>query len=103
MMNVVSWNVGGLGDVVKRRKVKEVVCKVSSDMLMIQETKLKEWEGFLGSSIWEFWFRDWVFLPKYGILDGIIIIWDVRFAKRIGRWKGSFCVSILLDIRGNGG
>lgn len=38
-MRVVSWNVDGLGNGLKRRKIKKVLVKVNPDIIMLQETK----------------------------------------------------------------
>ncbi|XVE89926.1 hypothetical protein DITRI_Ditri20bG0035300 [Diplodiscus trichospermus] len=41
-MKIASWNVRGLGRREKRKAIKRVLCIKKVDMLMVQETKIKE-------------------------------------------------------------
>ncbi|KAK8569220.1 hypothetical protein V6N12_007752 [Hibiscus sabdariffa] len=79
LLNLVSWNVRGLGKVEKQRAVKNLVKKFWVNFLFIQETKLEIVESktakFIGGScIDQFWF-----VHAIGSAGGITSFWDSNF------------------------
>lgn len=55
--------------------MREVLLKVSLDVVFLQETKLEVW------SVWDSRGKDLVFLPSCGSSGGTLIEWDSGFAK----------------------
>ena len=65
-MLYVSWNCRGLGSKLKEEVVKDLVRMTSSDVLLIQETKMEEPETFQASK--NFWKKEEVELLAPGEL-----------------------------------
>lgn len=101
-MRILSWNVNGLGCLVKRRKVKEVVSKGDLDVVLFQETRLGEVDRFLFCSVWDNRFKEWECLPSCGSLRGLLVIWDSRVATKRDVLIGCFSFSVLLEFMGRG-
>ena len=99
-MKIISWNVNGLGNPVKRRKIKEVIVKVDPDIVLLQESKLEKVDGFLIRSIWNSRFKEWDFIPSSGSSGGLVIGWDTRIASKVDDLKGCYSLSVLLNIKG---
>ncbi|KAK8650313.1 hypothetical protein V6N13_139958 [Hibiscus sabdariffa] len=73
-MQVISWNVWGLGSSVKRKEIRMVLWQQRAEMVFLIETKLELLSESLIKSIW--WtdsFR-YVFSPSVGLSCGIIIM-----------------------------
>lgn len=84
----------GCGSFVKRRAIKEIVCKENLAIVVIQEVK-KEFVNrvFIGS-LWRSKFKDWVLLPSVSRSRGILMIWDVRCIQVLSSLTGDFSTSI---------
>ncbi|XP_057469671.1 uncharacterized protein LOC130758752 [Actinidia eriantha] len=82
-MKILSLNVRGLGMREKRNKVKILVKKQNVDMLLLQETKLKELRPILIKSIWGNAEHEYVHIDADGSAGGIITVWRPDFFKLI--------------------
>lgn len=51
-MKIVSWNVRGMGDQMKRVTVKDILCNYRIDVRLIQETKLSSVTEAIIKEIW---------------------------------------------------
>ena len=80
-MKILSLNVRGLGMREKRCKVKNLVRKQNVDMLLLQETKLKETRPTLIKSIWGNAELEYVHVDADGSAGGIITVWRPDFFK----------------------
>jgi exonuclease III len=63
-MIITSYNVRGLGGLVKRRKIRELIKKQNIQFLAIQETKLEAISDKLCYSLWGSNDCDWSFRPS---------------------------------------
>lgn len=81
-MKIISWNVRGLGDVNKRRLVKECVSNFLLDIVLFQETK-KEVVGdqFVRSSVGAS-LSEWCALPAIGTSGGIFLAWNPNVVRK---------------------
>ena len=95
-MKIFSWNIRGSGSSSKRRAVKEAICKVDPDIVVLQETKREEVNRSFVGSIWRSRFKEWILLPAVGTAGGILIMWDVRRVTISDSLIGEFSVSILV-------
>lgn len=43
-MKIISWNSRGLGDTSKRLEIRKLIRKINPDMVLIQETKKKDFD-----------------------------------------------------------
>jgi len=65
----------GLGGMVKRNKIKEVVRHHHVDFMAIQETKIESMSNSLCCSLFASDNCDWIFLPSAGSGGGILSLW----------------------------
>ena len=102
-MKILSWNIRGSGSPTKWRAIKKVVCKLNSDLVVLQEVKRESIDRTFVASIWRSRFKEWVLLPSIGRSGGILIIWDVRSLKIKESLVGEFSVSVLVEdeVRGD--
>ncbi|GMI69972.1 hypothetical protein HRI_000666500 [Hibiscus trionum] len=109
-MRLLSWNVRGLGSLVKRRRVGEVIRKHRFDMALLQESKLKE---LIPSMVAGMWYSDgfeFSFSPSVGASGGILAIWEGdrfvlesveierHFVMLHGRWKHEDMVCCFMVV-----
>ncbi|KAM0061725.1 putative RNA-directed DNA polymerase [Helianthus debilis subsp. tardiflorus] len=81
-MNFLSINVRGLGDQEKKRWVKDLRVKNGVDFLVLQETKMKNSEGFDKNSCWGRGTVDFDMVEAMGRSGGIISMWDSKVFKK---------------------
>jgi hypothetical protein len=96
-MIVLSFNVRGLGGLVKRKRVRELVREQRVDFLAIQETKLELITDKLCYSLWGDNDCEWAFLPSIGNSGGILSIWRKSVSKLIHSFVGNGFVGVCVD------
>jgi len=75
-MNIISYNVCGLGDWEKRKEVLKLVRSHQPWVLCIQKTKLKSIDEFMSTSLWGSASFGLSFGPYVGASGRILILWD---------------------------
>ncbi|XP_062073105.1 uncharacterized protein LOC133777487 isoform X1 [Humulus lupulus] len=99
-MKILSWNVRGSGNKEKRRAIKESICKVNPDLIVLQEVKkVKIDRRFIGS-IWRSRFKAWIYQEPLGRSGGTLIVWDTRSVSVSDSLVGEFTVSIRIVAEG---
>jgi len=96
-MIVLSFNARGLGGVLKRKKVRELVSGQKVDFLAIQETKMEVISESVCRNLWgddDFLFA---FLPSVGISGGILSVWRKSASKLIFSFVGEGLVGVCLE------
>jgi endonuclease/exonuclease/phosphatase family metal-dependent hydrolase len=63
-MIVSSYNVRGLGGVLKRKRIRDMIRNNNIDFLALQETKLEEITDSLCYGLWGSHDCEWVYLPS---------------------------------------
>jgi hypothetical protein len=96
-MIIGSINIRGLGGVVKRKYLKELVTKERLDFIAIQETKLESISDGLCWSIWGSEDCQWAFLPSSGNSGGILSIWNKSIASLKFSFTGMGFVGVCLE------
>jgi exonuclease III len=76
MMKIISWNIRGLGGMVKRKEVRKLVGEKFPSIVCLQETKLALCDDFLCSSLWGNSPHAFSFRPSVGASRGLLTIWD---------------------------
>lgn len=51
-LTLLSWNIRGIGNDVARANLKYLIWEIEPLVLMIQETKSKEWSDYNSESLW---------------------------------------------------
>jgi exonuclease III len=96
-MIVSSYNVRGLGGVVKRKRIRDLIRNNKIDFLAIQETKLEVISENLCYGLWGSCDCDWVFLPSEGRSGGILSIWSKPNNSLIFSFMGDGFVGVCLE------
>ncbi|GLT98273.1 hypothetical protein SLE2022_157850 [Rubroshorea leprosula] len=82
-MKIISFNVRGLGGIVKRKEVGKLVREERPDFLFLQETKLERIDVGICKMLWNSDEFDWVAKASSGASGGLLCLWDRRhFVKR---------------------
>ena len=92
-LNLLSWNVRGLNDRVKRARICNLLYLWKADVVCLQETKLMAVTQGLIRSLWRCRYVDWLSLDSVGASGGIILMWDKRVVDRVDVAIGNFSVS----------
>jgi hypothetical protein len=92
-----SYNIRGLGGVVKRNAVKELIHKEKVDFLAIQETKLGSITDAWCHNMWGSDDCQWVHFPAVGNSGGLLSIWCKSAASFIFSFSGDGFVGVCLD------
>ncbi|MCI24695.1 cytochrome P450, partial [Trifolium medium] len=96
-MIVSSFNVRGLGGVLKRSRIRQLVHINKIEFLAIQETKLEVISESLCYSLWGSSDCDWVFLPSEGRSGGILSIWRKSQNSLVFSFVGDGFVGVCLE------
>jgi exonuclease III len=96
-MIVLSFNVIGLGGVLKRKKIRELVVGQKVDFLAIQETKMEVITDAVCRNLWCDDDFQWVCLPSVGNSGGILSIWRKPLATFIFSFVGEGLVGVCLE------
>jgi mannosylglycoprotein endo-beta-mannosidase len=81
---IVSMNVRGLNDLVKRDAVHEFISLIKVNMVCLQETKLDAFDSFTFNQCLGPAFDEFCFLPAVETRGGILLAWDSSVVK-LGR------------------
>ncbi len=79
MLQVCSWNVRGLNDLVKRGLIKSVVSRLKESVLCFQETKICEFSRSFICSFARSYFDKCHFIKAVGASGGIFTGWNYRY------------------------
>lgn len=101
-MKVVSWNVRGLGDIMRRVVIKDILRRNKVRIALIQESKITEMTDKNVREVWGIRSVQWVALDAVGSTGGILLICDTRYVKMIDSWRGDFSVfAVIEDLENN--
>ncbi|KAL8488622.1 hypothetical protein ACS0TY_024783 [Phlomoides rotata] len=85
-MKVMSYNVRGLGQRMKRMDVKQKIIQNRIEFCCIQESKIEEMEEKIGNDLWYNKEYDWVWREAEGRSGGIISIWNRKVFTKSSAW-----------------
>lgn len=81
LMQIISWNIRGLGSYVKKKFLSKLIKKRKPDMVFVQETKLESTERFVVQKMWGGPKMEFVSSNSVGASGGLITIWNTDFFK----------------------
>ena len=93
-LKIVSWNVRGLNDSLKRLVVRNLLREWNCDVVCLQETKLVGMHRQLICSLWSCPYVDWVALDVDQTASGVLMMWDRRALEKLEVMVGQFSVSV---------
>ncbi|GLT37184.1 hypothetical protein SLA2020_115170 [Shorea laevis] len=81
-MKLISFNVRGLGSVLKRKEIGKLVREERPDFLFLQESKLERVDDELSRTVWNSRECGWVMKESIGASGGLLCFWNKKnFAK----------------------
>lgn len=96
-MIILTWNVRGLGDHIKRGGVKNFCQLNKVDILYIQESKLDNSNEFIFRSLDDSFINDWVVKDATGSSGRLMIGWKCQFGKKLRAESATFCLMVVLE------
>ncbi|XP_062083441.1 uncharacterized protein LOC133789680 [Humulus lupulus] len=99
-MRMLTWNVRGCGNKGKRKAIKELICKVNPDIIVLQEVKWALVDRSFIGSIWRSRFKAWIYQHPIGRSGGTLVVWDTRSVSVIDSLVGDFSISICVKAEG---
>ncbi|XP_071678199.1 uncharacterized protein [Lolium perenne] len=97
---ILSMNVRGLNDPVKRDAVREFVASVKVNLVALQETKLDAIDAFLVMQCLGPTFDGFAFLPAQQTRGGVLVAWDSSVMRVDRVALDSFSVSAQVSMVG---
>lgn len=94
-MNIISYNVRGLGRGVKWPAIRRLVNEHHVDMLCLQETKKEIVEKSMCQALWGDAEISWESCPSSNAAGGIICIWSERSFKVESRYTGAGFIMLI--------
>ncbi|RVX23130.1 Transposon TX1 uncharacterized 149 kDa protein [Vitis vinifera] len=101
-LRILSWNVRGVNDRLKRKIIKSVIRSQKVDLFCLQETKVQVMSDEMVRSLGPGRFLDWKLLNAKGTAGGVIICWDKRSLEILGVEEGQFSISCRFRNEGDG-
>ena len=101
-LRILSWNVRGVNDPVKRKVIKNFIRNHRVDIICLQETKVQEMNTKMVRSLGVGHFLDWTALNADGSAGGILLIWDKRRISFVDSLVGNFLVSCFFRMEEDG-
>jgi exonuclease III len=92
-LRIISWNVRGLNDREKRRRIHNSLRMWKGDVVCLQETKMESISTRVVRSIWGSPFVGWEFQASKGASGGMLLMWDKRVVEQLEVAKGEFTLS----------
>lgn len=74
-MKAISFNVRGLGSMVKWRAIRNLISKEKPNLVCLQETKLEAIQDNLSSALWGDSCVEWRFVPAINHAGGLLCLW----------------------------
>ncbi|KAL4347923.1 hypothetical protein GQ457_17G010840 [Hibiscus cannabinus] len=92
-MRLLSWNIRGLGSMIKKRATQRLLQQYRCEMVVLLETKLEVVTDRMVKRVWFTDNYDFVFAPAVGKAGGILIVWDsTRFQVSSKKVENRFAV-----------
>jgi hypothetical protein len=90
---ILSWNVRGLNEGVKRLRARNLLRQWKANIICLQETKLEFIPNNIVRSLWGCPYVDWCYLASCGASGGMLIMWDKRIVEKIDAFVGKFVLA----------
>ncbi|CAL5415768.1 unnamed protein product [Camellia sinensis] len=75
-MNLMSWNIRGLGKSVKRGRIRKLICDRRVDFVLLQETKKTSISESEVRTLWGRRDMEFMAVDSEGLAGGLLCIWD---------------------------
>ena len=92
-IKILSWNVRGASDRVKRKVIKALIRSQRADLVCLQETKIQDMSRGIVHSLGVERFLGWGAMSARGAAGGLVVFWDKRVLELVGMEVGLFSIS----------
>lgn len=96
-MIITTFNIRGLGGVLKKNKIRDLIRVHRVDFMAIQETKMEVITPELCYSLWGSEDCEWAFRPSEGNSGGILSLWNKVHSRLNFTFVGEGFVGVCLD------
>ncbi|KAH7686141.1 DNase I-like protein [Dioscorea alata] len=93
-MNIISWNVRGLGRPAKRFLVRDFLLLHCAKVCCLQESKLEELPNAIWRDVGGHKLDNFTILRTRGSVGGIVVGWNSSFLIGKVLFTGSFCLTV---------
>ncbi|XP_022145142.1 uncharacterized protein LOC111014657 [Momordica charantia] len=100
-MNILAWNVRGLGSASKRATIKDTITSLCPDIVILSETKSSSINNKFIKSLWSSISIAWASLDASGASGGIILLWDQLSTSAVEVICGHFSISVHFKLADN--
>jgi nitrate reductase NapE component len=94
-MNILSWNIRGLGKPKRRRLIRDILYEHLIDLMSLQETKKEKYKDRMLRNL-SLTINNWIFLPSVGNSGGILLGINENKLEVIDTLILSFSIIILI-------
>lgn len=98
-IKIVSWNVRGACGKIARSNVKKVLSSNQANVLMLQETKCKNWTAAKIDSIWSCQDHIWVEVAAVGLSGGLVLSWENDLISNVAVVRNQYWIWIRGEIQ----
>ena len=91
-IKILSWNVRGANDRVKRKVIKALIRSQRADLACLQETKIQDMSRRIVHSLGVGKFLGWGAMSARGAAGGVVVFWDNRVLELVGMEVGLFSI-----------
>ena len=92
-IKILSWNVRGANDRVKRKVIKALIKSQRADLVCLQETKIKDMSRGIVHRLGVERCLGWRAMSARGAAGGMVVFWDKRVLELVGMEVGIFSIS----------
>ena len=91
-IKILSWNVRGANDRVKRKVIKALIRSQRADLACLQETKIQDMSRRIVHSLGVGKFLGWGAMSARGAAGGVVVFWDNRVLELVGMEVSLFSI-----------
>lgn len=93
-LQLISWNVCGMGNKDKRVGIHKGLMGQNPNMLVLQETKTMDMSDQMVEEVWGKSSKYWLALPLWVASSGILLIWNEDKVEVMDHKIGAFSISV---------
>ena len=97
-MNILSYNIRGLGRVIKWASIRRLFGKHKIDLLCLQETKRDSLDKALCQALWGHLDFEWEWVPAVNTAGGLLCVWNNHnFQVEVKTAERGFIMLVKVD------
>lgn len=93
-MKIITFNIRGLGGLVKKKEIQKVVREQKPDLLCVQETKIGVVDRLICAQLWDCDDFQWVFKSANGSTGGLLMAWNPSSFVMSDFFEGDYLLGV---------